>query len=93
MSETYDHLERRCPRLGGSVTFGYCRLNSGSELPCWKVFDCWWEVFDIVKFMQSILTPEQFERLRGTKPKPKVASLIELIDQAKQRTGLKKNKE
>jgi len=87
MNETHDHLERRCPRLGGSVTFGYCRLYGGSEFPCWKVFDCWWETFDIVTFIRSILTPEQFKRLRDTKPKAKVTSLIELINQAKQRTG------
>ena len=87
MRKIHDHLDKRCPRLGGTVTFGYCRLYGGDDLPCWKVFDCWWETFDIVEFMQSLLTAEQFDQLRTTTPKPKVASLVELINQAKMRTN------
>lgn len=86
MDESRDHLEHRCPRLGGPVTFNYCRLHGGEQLPCWKILDCWWEIFDVVSFLKQYLSAEQFERLRNTQPKPKVTSLIELINQAKKRT-------
>lgn len=87
MTESRDHLEQRCPRLGGPVTFNYCRVHGGEGFPCWKILDCWWETFDVVAFMKEHLTAEQFERLRNTQPKPKITSLIELINQAKKRTG------
>jgi len=81
-----DHLEQRCPRLGGPVTFHYCRLHGGEQLPCWKIFDCWWEIFDIVAYLKQNLSDEAFEKLGDSKPKPKVASLVELISEAKRRT-------
>jgi len=81
-----DHLQRRCPRLGGPVTFRYCRDNGGEELPCWKVFDCWWEHFDIVACMREDLSEEQFTNLKNTQPTPKVQNIIELVRQAKGRT-------
>lgn len=84
--ESRDHLERRCPRLGGSVTFQYCMNYGDEELPCFKIFDCWWEYFDVVAYVQEKLSEDQFNRLANSKPKPKVTSLIDLIQQAK---GLK----
>ena len=35
--------------------------------PCWKVFDCWWETFDIVTYMKASLTADQFESLMQTR--------------------------
>ena len=43
-----ERLVRRCPRLGGEVAFGYCKVCGGEKTPCFKVFDCWWERFDVV---------------------------------------------
>ena len=86
MGESKDHLERRCPRLGGQISFKYCRLHGGEQLLCWKIFDCWWEFFDIVAYLREHLSDEAFGQLRNSRPKPKVTSLIELIDQAKKRT-------
>jgi len=73
---------RRCPRLGGPVPFKYC-LHSGEDGPCFKIMDCWWEAFDIRSYLEEHLSPEAFERLMAAKPKPKVASLVELVEQAK----------
>ena len=87
MDESKDQLERRCPRLGGSITFQYCRLCGDAGLPCWKIFDCWWEVFDITDFLKENLPGDAFDRLVDAKPKPKISSLVELIEQAKQRAG------
>jgi hypothetical protein len=87
MDESRDHLEKRCPRLGGPVTFNYCRLHGGDEPICWKILDCWWEIFDVATFLKEQLSPEEFSHLGNAQSKPKVASLIELIDQAKKRAN------
>ena len=78
-----DHLERRCPRLGGPVTFQYCRDHAGGELPCWKVFDCWWELFDVTSYFKKQLSASEYETLVNMKPKPKVLSLVDLIEQTR----------
>jgi hypothetical protein len=77
-------LSRRCPRLGGPVGFKYC-LACESEEPCGKVVDCWWETFDIVRYLRDNLSEEQFNRVTTARPKPKVASLVELIAQVRKR--------
>lgn len=80
-------LERRCPRLGGDVAFAYCRICGEKKAPCFKILDCWWERFDVVAHMKSRLPPDAFENLREfRKPPDKVTSLLDLIQQAKERT-------
>ena len=80
-------LERRCPRLGGSVTFGYCRTGDGSGSdPCFKILDCWWERFDVVALLREEMDPERFAALlEHQAPPPKVASLVDLIAKAQRR--------
>jgi hypothetical protein len=75
MNKTFDGLERRCPRLGGPVSFGYCRTNGEDGLPC----------FDVVEYLKKSLPEDTFKRLVNAKPKPKMVSLVELIEQAKNR--------
>ena len=77
-------LRRRCPRLGGPVAFGYC-MSCESQRPCLKVIDCWWETFDVVRYLQDHLPAEQVDHLMQAQPKPKIAALVELIDQARKR--------
>ncbi len=85
--KTKDNLKRRCPRLGGPVNFKYCR-TSGEDLPqCHKIFDCWWEYFDVFAYLKSALPEDEFNALRRkSTPKPKVTSILELIAKAKERT-------
>ncbi len=85
MDESKDQLERRCPRLGGPVTFQYCRQCGEDDIPCWKIVDCWWEYFDIVAFLKQSMSRAKFAQLLNSKPKPKLRSLIELVEQAKKR--------
>ena len=82
MDESKDHFELRCPRLGGPVSFRYCRTNGDGVSACWKIFDCWWEVFDVAGYLNKHLPEDKFNILVNTEPKPKVVSLIELIEQA-----------
>jgi hypothetical protein len=57
------------------------------DQPCSKVADCWWETFDIVRYLQDHLPEDQFRRVMSARPKPKIASLVEMIEQARQRLG------
>ncbi|MBC2711573.1 MAG: hypothetical protein HGJ94_11470 [Desulfosarcina sp.] len=82
-----DKLERRCPRLGGDVAFGYCKVCGEEKTPCHKVFDCWWERFDVVAHMKACLSPEAFDALCASRPQPKMASLVDLIRQAQERAS------
>jgi hypothetical protein len=78
-------LQRRCPRLGGPVTFGYCRMADQNRNPCLKVFDCWWDRFDVVGYFQRRLSADAFNNLRNARPPEKTASLVDIIRQARQR--------
>ena len=80
-----DALQRRCPRLGSMISFSYCRTVDQEGLPCFKIFDCWWEQFDVVRHMRNCLSPEDFQRLNGMGPPDKVNSLLALVRQARQR--------
>jgi hypothetical protein len=87
MSRFPDELERRCPRLGGPVRFAYCRTDAAEGGLCPKILDCWWERFDVASLMREALSEEDFARLSRLHPPPnKVASLIDLIRQARERT-------
>ncbi len=86
----FDDRQRRCPRLGHPVRFDYCRIGGDNQRPCFKVFDCWWEDFDVVGYFRQTLSKAEFKRLACAPPPNKTASLIDLIQQAKQRTQAKK---
>ena len=92
LSEHDEDVLPRCRRLGQEVTFGYCRQESGGR-PCRLVLDCWWERFDVRGFLQAHLSPDgmaQVERASAAPPPPKVLSLVELIEQTRQRLGIEK---
>lgn len=82
MMDVYDHLEIRCPRLGGQVTFGYCRVEGG-DLPCMRIFACWQCCIPIAEYLRESLSPEQLERFAEQRPKERIATLVELIEAAK----------
>jgi hypothetical protein len=77
----------RCRRLGHEVAFGYCRQETSGK-PCRLILDCWWEHFDVRAFLRAHLPEEamvQVERAAASPPPSKVLSLVELIQQAKER--------
>lgn len=85
-----DNLERRCPRLGTRISFRYCLISGEDDNPCWKIFDCWWERFDVVSYLKANLPAEVFKQLvekAASQPKNKLTSIVEIAEQAK------KNKE
>jgi hypothetical protein len=84
-AKPYDHLEQRCPRLGGEVTFAYCQVEGG-DLPCPRTIACWQPYFPVESYLRTRLTQQQWERYFKQRPKEKVVTLIELIEAAKNRT-------
>lgn len=82
--DTHDHRCRRCPMLGHEVSFAYCR-QGGSGQPCRRVFDCWWETFDVEAFMRAQFGEETLQRMRAPR-QDKMVSLVELIQRAQQRS-------
>jgi hypothetical protein len=92
LSEHDQDVLPRCRRLGHEVAFGYCRQETGGR-PCRLILDCWWERFDVRSFMQAHLPPDvmaQVERAGTLPPPPKVLSLLDLVQQAKQRLALER---
>lgn len=79
MIENIREMSLRCPRLGSPVRFSYCERCEENGRPCFKVFDCWWELFDVVSHMRQQLTPEAFERLCQKRPSSKIASILDII--------------
>ena len=74
----------RCPRLGHQITFSYCRSENMGQ-PCFKTLDCWFEHFPVEEYLRKNLAAEEWEKIFGRPVKPKVLSLVELIEQAKNR--------
>jgi len=69
--------------LGHDVPFSYCR-KPGEDIPCAKIYDCWWEQFDIQTFMSSNYSQDIIQRITKP-PQAKTTSLIEMIQQIQKR--------
>ena len=80
----YDHLELRCPRLGGEVAFSYCQIEGG-DIPCPRIITCWQPYFPAETYLRARLTQTQWDRCFNRAPKEKVVSLVELIEAAQKR--------
>jgi len=74
----------RCPRLGHQINFSYCR-SENSGLPCFKTLDCWFPHFNVHAYLKDKLAEDDFKKAFLNTGKPKVFSLMELIEQAKQK--------
>jgi len=83
-----DEFTVRCPRLGHQINFSYCR-SENSGIPCFKTLDCWHSHFNVHAFLENNLTKDEFEKAFLNKGKPKVFSLLDLINEAKERQGKK----
>jgi hypothetical protein len=88
MIEKYDKQEGYCKMLGHFLTFDYCRTAS-KGLPCSKVLDCWFQHFQIEKFISENYSIEE-QKAIFEPPKPKLLSITEILEQAQQR--IKENK-
>ncbi len=76
-----DDFQIRCPKLGNQIYFSYC-VQENQGLPCYRTLDCWFEHFEVAAFLKKTLTPAKWKAAFGKPPKPKMISLLELIEQA-----------
>ena len=81
MIDQYDDKTIRCPRLGGEVNFRFCR-SENNMLPCRWIVGCWQMQTDINRFMADHYSKEDLDRI-FTPPRPKIESLVGLIEKAK----------
>ena len=79
--DAHDHRRRRCPMLGHEVPFSYCRVP-GRDLPCSRIFDCWWETFDVEGFIRSHFSEADVARITAPRPE-KTSTIVELIERAR----------
>ena len=83
METTSKQLVRRCPRLGGPVDFFYCLTCERQRHPCLKIIDCWWETFDVQRYLQENLTSEVLQQFNSRKPEPKISQIIKVVARTK----------
>jgi hypothetical protein len=79
--EQYDDNPIRCPRIGGEVNFLFCRTEN-NMLPCRWIAGCWQGRMEIQTFLEDHYTEEEREQI-FTPPKPKIESLLNLVEKAK----------
>lgn len=73
----------RCPKLGGSVPFKYCRTLTGG-FPCPRIVSCWGQLMEIEQFLSTHYNLEQLEAKWNEQPKRnKLNDLLRLVDEAK----------
>ena len=77
-----DKYQIRCPRLGHQISFSYCRIEN-QGIPCFKTLDCWHQIFDVATLLKNELSPEVFNQTFHREIKPKILSLMDLVEQAK----------
>ncbi|MBI4776627.1 MAG: hypothetical protein HY788_21030 [Deltaproteobacteria bacterium] len=90
MHQQHDELLIRCPKLGALITFAYCRIEV-SGLPCTRALACWRDRFPVESFLKEILTEVEWKKQFDAPAKPKLTSLLELIDTALNNTAASKN--
>ena len=76
-----DTFQIRCSKLGHQIHFSYCRKEN-SDLPCPRILTCWHPYFRVAEYLRQELTEEEWLDAIEKPVKPKVLSLVELIEQA-----------
>ena len=79
----FDEKEGYCRILGHHLRFSYCR-SCQEGFPCFKILDCWFENLDIRTFIEENFTAAEIEQFLKP-PKPKMQTLMTLIQQAQER--------
>jgi hypothetical protein len=87
----HDDKKKYCRMLGHEIAFSYCRQGASAR-PCRKIFDCWFETFDIEGFMKEHFAAEELQAILAP-PKLKMTSLVELIRQAQKNAEANKSGE
>jgi len=76
-----DTFQIRCSKLGHQIHFSYCRKEN-IGIPCARVLTCWYPYFRVVDYLRQELTEKEWQDAIEKPVKPKVLTLVELIEQA-----------
>jgi len=85
-----DNEEIYCRKLGHHLAFKYCRTER-EGFPCSKILDCWFEKIPIEEFVRKNYSKAEIAAIAAPS-RPKMMTLIDLIEQAKKRNGAEDNK-
>ncbi len=80
-----DTFQIRCPKLGHQIYFSYCRQENMGN-PCFKTLNCWYIHFQVVDYLKKELTAEEWQDSFEKPPKPKMLSLVEILEQVQKKT-------
>lgn len=86
-----DAFQIRCPKLGHQIHFSYCR-GENFGLPCSRILQCWHVYFQVEECLRGELSPEEWRKTFEQPVKPKILSLVELIEQAQKSGANKKDR-
>ena len=78
----YDKSEIRCPRLGGEVTFAYCKQENNG-MPCARTIRCWQMYFPVEEYLKERLSPAEWNQSFNQPPKDKITTIFEIVDRIK----------
>ncbi len=82
----FDKKDTYCRKLGHFVAFKYCRIEKQEEkLPCAKILDCWFEKIPVQDYINKYYSKKDISYIFETS-KPKITSILELIEKAKKIT-------
>ncbi|SLM31605.1 conserved hypothetical protein [Desulfamplus magnetovallimortis] len=84
--EQFDKHTGYCRMLGHDVPFSYCRQVQESR-PCFKILDCWFDKLPVQEYMDRHYSKDEQEDILK-KPTPKILTLVDLIEKAKNRNAL-----
>ena len=73
--------------LGHELHFSYCR-SPGSQLPCSRILDCWFRVFDVEGFIRQHFSQDDIGKILAPR-RDKAATLAELIEKARKQVDEK----
>ncbi len=73
----------RCSKLGHEVNLKYCAIENNG-LPCTKILQCWKDIDGLENWLRDSLGEPAYSNYFGQSlQKPKVLSLVELIEKFK----------
>jgi hypothetical protein len=83
MMEGINERTTYCRKLGHYLAFTYCGREA-LGLPCKKIIDCWFESFNIQKYLKDNFQAHELAHLYAP-PHAKMTTLVDLIKQARER--------
>lgn len=76
-------LDTYCGRLGHFVPFRYC-VTPAQDAPCFKILDCWWQIFDVKEYLSANLDESVFKSLvKERKPPDRIHTILHVLDDLK----------